>query len=205
LPPAVTPRRFPPPWTIEEHNNACFIVRDRGGQALAYFYFEERPADALPPICSPRTRRGGWRRTSPSCRNCCGGRRREPVDIYGTASCDRHRLHGRILPSADCMISGAASCSIRNENLKPLPRTALAPTGSRMLLLLVPALRWPSSYPSPVYGSRTYPPFDCLARSLRISSATLVFDSRTSSANGACGRHDRQESAGMRPVSADQG
>ena len=41
MPPAVTPRRFPPPWTIEEHNNACFIVRDRGGQALAYFYFED--------------------------------------------------------------------------------------------------------------------------------------------------------------------
>jgi len=36
-------RRFPPPWTIEEHNNACFIVRDKGGQALAYFYFEDEP------------------------------------------------------------------------------------------------------------------------------------------------------------------
>jgi len=27
-------RRFPPPWTIEEHNNACFIVKDGTGQAL---------------------------------------------------------------------------------------------------------------------------------------------------------------------------
>jgi hypothetical protein len=36
-------RRFPPPWTIEEHNDACFIVRDATGQALAYFYFEEEP------------------------------------------------------------------------------------------------------------------------------------------------------------------
>ena len=36
-------RRFPPPWTIEEHNNACFIVKDANGQALAYFYFEEEP------------------------------------------------------------------------------------------------------------------------------------------------------------------
>ena len=26
--------RFPPPWTIEEANNACFIVKDRNGQAL---------------------------------------------------------------------------------------------------------------------------------------------------------------------------
>ena len=28
-------RRFPPPWSIEEHNDACFIVRDHVGQALA--------------------------------------------------------------------------------------------------------------------------------------------------------------------------
>ncbi len=32
---------FPPPWMIEEHNDACFIVRDNNGQALGYFYFEE--------------------------------------------------------------------------------------------------------------------------------------------------------------------
>ena len=36
-------RRFPPPWTIEENNDACFIVRDATGQALAYFYFEDEP------------------------------------------------------------------------------------------------------------------------------------------------------------------
>jgi hypothetical protein len=28
---------------IEEHNNACFIVKDATGQALAYFYFEREP------------------------------------------------------------------------------------------------------------------------------------------------------------------
>jgi hypothetical protein len=28
-------RRFPPPWSVEE-TDACFIVRDQGGQALAY-------------------------------------------------------------------------------------------------------------------------------------------------------------------------
>jgi hypothetical protein len=36
-------RRFPPPWAIEENNNAYFIVRDKNGQALAYFYFEDEP------------------------------------------------------------------------------------------------------------------------------------------------------------------
>jgi hypothetical protein len=37
------PRRFPPPWTIDEHNDACFIVKDATGQALGYFYFEDEP------------------------------------------------------------------------------------------------------------------------------------------------------------------
>ncbi len=41
MPAAVTGRRFPPPWSIEEHNIACFIVKDADGQALAYVYFEE--------------------------------------------------------------------------------------------------------------------------------------------------------------------
>jgi hypothetical protein len=33
-------RRFPPPWFAEE-TEACFVVRDHRGQALAYVYFEE--------------------------------------------------------------------------------------------------------------------------------------------------------------------
>ena len=36
-------RRFPPPWSVDEANDACFIVRDKNGQVLAYFYFEEKP------------------------------------------------------------------------------------------------------------------------------------------------------------------
>jgi hypothetical protein len=39
---AVPERRFPPPWTVDELD-ACFVVRDHSGQALAYFYFEEEP------------------------------------------------------------------------------------------------------------------------------------------------------------------
>jgi hypothetical protein len=37
--PAAT-RRFPAPWTIDEMP-ACFVVRDREGQAMAYVYYEE--------------------------------------------------------------------------------------------------------------------------------------------------------------------
>jgi hypothetical protein len=33
-------RRFPPSWSVDE-TNACFIVRDANGQALACVYFEE--------------------------------------------------------------------------------------------------------------------------------------------------------------------
>jgi hypothetical protein len=35
-----TPRRFPPPWSVEERP-ACFIINDANGQALAYVYYEE--------------------------------------------------------------------------------------------------------------------------------------------------------------------
>jgi hypothetical protein len=51
--------RFPPPWTVEETNDACFIVRDKNGQALGLFLFRGGAgsrAASLP--------------TSPSCGNC---------------------------------------------------------------------------------------------------------------------------------------
>jgi len=37
------PRRFPPPRSIDEGKQRCFIVRDANGQALGYFYFEDEP------------------------------------------------------------------------------------------------------------------------------------------------------------------
>ena len=40
--PMPPPRRFPPPWSIEELD-ACFVVRDHNGQQLAYVYFEDEP------------------------------------------------------------------------------------------------------------------------------------------------------------------
>jgi hypothetical protein len=51
-----SPRRFPPPWTIEEANDACFIVRHKNGQALGYFIFED---GARRLNCSRETNRGG--------------------------------------------------------------------------------------------------------------------------------------------------
>ena len=46
-----SPRRFPPPWSVEE-TDACFIVRDANGQALAYVYFEEEPGRRPTPPAS---------------------------------------------------------------------------------------------------------------------------------------------------------
>jgi hypothetical protein len=50
-------RHFPPPWTVEQHNDACFIVKDATGQALGYFYFEDEPdrrsAAKLAPTAAP--------------------------------------------------------------------------------------------------------------------------------------------------------
>jgi hypothetical protein len=39
-------RRFPLPWTVETQD-ACFVVRDRDGQALAHVYFEEGAGSAI--------------------------------------------------------------------------------------------------------------------------------------------------------------
>jgi hypothetical protein len=44
----MTPRRFPPPWSVEElHTHACFVVRDDSSQKLAYVHFEDEPEAEL--------------------------------------------------------------------------------------------------------------------------------------------------------------
>lgn len=37
-------RRFPPPWSVEEHSE-CFAVTDANGQRLAFIYFEPDPSN----------------------------------------------------------------------------------------------------------------------------------------------------------------
>ena len=39
---ALKPRRFPPPWSVEDID-AAFVVKDGSGQKLAYVYYEDEP------------------------------------------------------------------------------------------------------------------------------------------------------------------
>ena len=38
----LTPRRFPPSWTVEELSTS-YVIRDDNGQKLAYVHFEDEP------------------------------------------------------------------------------------------------------------------------------------------------------------------
>ena len=60
----MTKRRFLPPWTVDEMNDACFIARNKNGQQLGYFYYEQEPGRRTAANLFTNTRRGGWRSTS---------------------------------------------------------------------------------------------------------------------------------------------
>jgi hypothetical protein len=44
-----SPRRFPPPWSVEEIG-AAFVVKDSAGQKLTYIYFEDEPGRRVYPL-----------------------------------------------------------------------------------------------------------------------------------------------------------
>jgi hypothetical protein len=48
-------RRFPPPWSIEE-GQTWFVVKDNGGQKLAYVHFDD-PRSAAKPLTRDEARR----------------------------------------------------------------------------------------------------------------------------------------------------
>jgi len=77
-------RRFPPPWSVEELNDACFVVRDHDGQQLAYVYFEDEPGRRS--AAKPRTRREGSRLASvPSTTPLPGLPKPDPISACASA------------------------------------------------------------------------------------------------------------------------
>jgi hypothetical protein len=50
-----TSRRFPPPWSVEE-GQTWFVVKDNGGQKLAYVHFDD-PRSAAKPLTRDEARR----------------------------------------------------------------------------------------------------------------------------------------------------
>src|SRR6516225_5913976 len=78
--------------------------------------------------------------------------------------------------------------------------------GTHILILHAFSI-FPTYYPHayPLVEFARYSPSTRRRCSSRISSAMLVRDNQTSSANGAFGRHDRHDSAGMRLLTAASG
>jgi hypothetical protein len=67
-----SPRRFPPPWTVED-KNAYFIVRDHTGQALAYVDVEDKRTGAKP-LTRDEARRVAASQAARSSRSAPSGR-----------------------------------------------------------------------------------------------------------------------------------
>lgn len=65
----MTSRRFPPPCSAEE-TAACFIVRDRDGQALAYVYCEDEPGRRSAAKLLTRDEARRIAANMPSCQTC---------------------------------------------------------------------------------------------------------------------------------------
>ena len=67
-----SPRRFPPSRTIEELNDACFVVSDAYGQKLAYVYFEDEPGRRAAAKLLTKDEARRIANISPSCRSSWG-------------------------------------------------------------------------------------------------------------------------------------
>ena len=115
----MTERRFPPPWTVDEMNNVSSLSAIRTGSSLVIFISRMSPAGALPPICSPRTRRGGWRSTSSSCRSCCGSSSgARPASQLARAVMRQHVLLRSLQSSFRCCSGLSIFCAPTRARLR---------------------------------------------------------------------------------------
>jgi hypothetical protein len=93
--PMPSPRRFPPPWSVEDIG-AAFVVKDSAGQKLAYVYSEDEPGrrSAAKLLTRDADKRLTWRspkahplsgRSRPSFRNAMSARTQT---VRTAAHCD---------------------------------------------------------------------------------------------------------------------
>jgi hypothetical protein len=118
-------RRFPPPWIVEGHNNACFIVKDTTGQALGYFYFDDEPqTGCLHSKVTPAARwscrfsptpGGSATKEMPSCDKAMLRPTRESIKICGEPVAPAHRIISSCLRFHDAPAAsdGALNASMR--------------------------------------------------------------------------------------------
>ena len=76
------PRRFPPPWSVEEQDR-YYAVRDHDGQQLAYVYFDD-PRAATTPLTRDEARRiaanvAKLPGDDPNCQSCAAFRERRQI------------------------------------------------------------------------------------------------------------------------------
>ena len=86
--PAMPARRFPPPWSIEELNDACFVVRP--GEFEATLRSEVNLRDALNKGLCVEANEVDWEDSPVVETNCKQGRRYAPFRLH------RHWRSGRI-------------------------------------------------------------------------------------------------------------
>jgi hypothetical protein len=105
-------RHFPEPWLSVEELDACFVVKDLNGQALAYVYFEKESRQGHPR--SELLTRDEARRIAAKHRETAGAAKalanrvaqtalqkpqRKPEKIGAMVKCDRGRAPSRMPPA----------------------------------------------------------------------------------------------------------
>jgi hypothetical protein len=85
-------RRFPPPWIVEELDDACFVVSDSAGQKLTYIYYEEEPGAAMSgQVAQQRRGKADCREHRQAARAVAPGTPSQPLNPFSERPAARHQ------------------------------------------------------------------------------------------------------------------